>query len=357
MSKKGNLRPSMNKLVINTATNELFIAVNKGGEIFSVSINTKMHHNETMLTEIDALLNRNQLTIKDINEFGVVIGPGSFTGIRVGIATIKAFRDVLGVKAKGINNLKYLFQLAKKENPNVETVAILGSKDSYFVARLINGEVYVYERNLSKSELETVAKEKPIGMFLADENLNCFSVHQNAEILLECLNQSEDEQLLPVYYQLSQAENEKFKHMKLTIQNVNIEDLNEIFALENENILTNTMTKKQIETAITNENYAVFKACLEDQTVGFILLQKSDEVNIDSIAVNKEFRNLGIATKLIETAEEFCKENKIGTLSLEVGIKNMTAFLLYEKLGFVKRRIRKNYYADGTDCVEMIKQI
>ena len=134
---KGNLKLYMNKLLINTATDELFIVLKKDNEIFSTVLNSKMHHNETMLPAIDAMLNANGVKINEIEEFGVTIGPGSFTGIRVGISTIKAFRDALWVVARGVNNLDYLYALAKNKNPEIETVAIGGSKDSYFVAKIV----------------------------------------------------------------------------------------------------------------------------------------------------------------------------------------------------------------------------
>lgn len=347
----------MNKLIINTANDELFIVLKKDNEIFSQSINSKMHHNETMLPVIDEMLKQHNLEIGDIGEFGVVIGPGSFTGIRVGISTIKAFRDALQAKAKSINNLDYLFYLANKANPSVETVAIAGSRDSYFVAKRIHGIVYKYERNLTLKELVSVSENKPIGMFKEDENLNCFVVNQNANVLLDCYNISHDETLVPVYYQLSQAENEKFKRMEVQIQTATSEDLVNIAALEENNILVNSMSEEQIKIALNDENYIVLKAVVDNQIAGFIMLQKSDELNIDSVAVNKEFRNLGIATKLIQESEKIAKQLNISTLSLEVAYTNITAYLLYQKMGFVERRVRKNYYADGSDAIEMIKNL
>ena len=347
----------MNKLVINTANDELFIVLEKNNELFSVAINSKMHHNETMLTKIDEILTKHDVSIADIDEFGVVIGPGSFTGIRVGIATIKAFRDVTGSKAVGINNLDYLFALAKNKNPNIEIVAINGSRDSYFVAKLIHGIGYIYPRNLTLNELIEVAENKPIGMFKEDKNLNCVVVEQNAEILLNCMENSQDQSLIPVYYQLSQAENEKLKRCEVKIELVTMDDLAKIAELERENITINTMSKDQIKSSINSENCAIFKAFVDDEVVGFIVLTKTDELNVDSIAVKKEFRNLGIATKLIEKAEGFAKVNNVETLSLEVAYTNITAYLLYKKLGFVERRTRKRYYADGTDAIEMVKKL
>ena len=347
----------MNKLLINTATDELFIVLKKDNEIFSQVINSKMHHNETMLPVIDELLKKCKVDINQIDEFGVVVGPGSFTGIRVGISTIKAFRDAIGVEAKGINNLDYLFELSRNFDPEIETVAINGSRDSYFVAKLIHGIVYKYSRNLTLNELNEISEGKQIGMFKQDENVNCLVVEHNAEVFLSCLNKSKDETLVPVYYQLSQAENEKLKRAEINIEIATIKDLEQIAKLEKENILVNTMNEEQIISALNNKNYVIFKAVVDNEIAGFIMLNISDELNIDSIAVNKDFRNLGIATKLIERAESYAKENNIQTLSLEVAYTNITAYLLYKKLGFIERRTRKKYYINGDNAIEMIKEL
>lgn len=347
----------MNRLIINTANDKLFIVLETENKVFYKLNDSKMHHNETMLPLIDELLKENNMQINDINEFGVVIGPGSFTGIRVGIATIKAFRDSLGVKAKGINNLDYLFHLAVSKNKNINTVAIKGSKDSYFVAKLINGVVYKYTRNLTKDELVAVAKNSQIGVFATDELLDCVLVEDDANILIDCLNNSDDVNLIPVYYQLSQAENEKFKKAEIEILPANELDVEEILKIEQNSITYNTLTKQDVMLAVNDTNYKTFKICLNSELVGFVILQITDEVNIVSIAVKKEFRNLGLATKLLERAEGFTKEIGLNQMSLEVSSKNITAYLLYEKFGFTTRRVRKNYYQDKADCFEMFKQI
>lgn len=347
----------MNRLIINTANEELFIVLEKHGKTFLNQIISQARHNETMLSVIDEMLNSNGLEIKDIDEFGVVIGPGSFTGIRVGIATIKAFRDGLKKSAKGINNLDYLFALANNQFEGIETVAIKGSNDSYFVAKLIHGILFKYEHNLTTEQLKAVANDKPIGMFKQDDALNCVIVKNDAEIMLKCFEESEDDKLVPVYYQLSQAENEKLRRTAVEIREAVSGDVEAIYEIEKTSILTNVMNEDAIKTCIENENYKTFVATANREIVGFIALQKTDEVNIESIAVKKEWRNLGIATRLIEKAEEFTKDAGLDVLSLEVNFKNITAFLLYEKLGFQERRIRKNYYDDGSDCVEMVKRV
>lgn len=345
----------MNKLIIDTANEKLLIALKIGDQVFSISSDTKSKHNEAMIPLVDEILGKHGLDIKDINELGVVIGPGSFTGIRVGIATIKAFRDGLGIKAKGINNLDYLYAIANKCDSSIETVAIKGSRNSYFVARLIRGVLYKYERNLTLDELNTLSNGGKVGMFTLDEDVNCFVVESDPIILSECA-ECANEDLVPVYYQLSQAENEKLKKGTLLIEKAKPEDVEDIYNIEKSSIQYNTLSMQDVEKGVGG-NYSTFVARFEGEIVGFIMLEITDEVNITSVAVDNNYRNLGIATKLIETAMGYTRECGLKTISLEVSDRNLTAYVLYEKLGFKVRRERKKYYADQSNALEMYFEV
>ena len=120
---------------------------------------------------------------------------------------------------------------------------------------------------------------------------------------------------------------------------------------------TNALKKQDFEKALTDKNYKLFVCKFNGEVVGFILLQITDEVCVMGVAVEKEMRNVGVATKLFNHAMEFAKSINLKTISLEVSERNLTASLLYQKLGFASRRIRKNYYADGSNAVEMFKEI
>lgn len=347
----------MNKLIINTANEELEIVLSIGDNVFSKSDKSRSHHNETMLPLLDELLKSHNLKIRDIDELGVVVGPGSFTGIRVGIATIKAFRDSLGICAKGINNMDYLFHLAKSQDDKIDIVAIKGSRDSYFVARLINKVVYKYERNLSLEELKDISKGDKIGMFVADENLNVYVVKFDPKVLLKCFDDSADENLIPIYYQLSQAENEKLRRKNFEILKPTKDELNLVAKIEQDSIEYNRLKLEDFLQMYDDSNYEIVVGKLDDEIVGFILVQITDEINITSLAVKKEFQNLGVGTKLLNWLENFALSKNIDTISLEVNSKNITAYLLYEKFGFTVRRERKNYYSDGNACLEMMKKV
>ena len=71
----------------------------------AIAINS---HSETLMPMINDALVKANLSIDDINLIVCDIGPGSFTGIRIGIATVKAFRDSKNIDLVGITSLECL---------------------------------------------------------------------------------------------------------------------------------------------------------------------------------------------------------------------------------------------------------
>lgn len=82
----------MNILAIETTTKVLSVAVLNENEILGeIFINSKLNHSKTLLPTIDNLLKSLTLSLKDIDAFAISDGPGSFTGLRIGGSTVKAF--------------------------------------------------------------------------------------------------------------------------------------------------------------------------------------------------------------------------------------------------------------------------
>lgn len=73
-------------------------------------------HSVKLMPLIDKLLLETNTKISDIDLFACDIGPGSFTGIRIGVSTIKAFMDVTNKKALGITSLENLAYNIDTEN-------------------------------------------------------------------------------------------------------------------------------------------------------------------------------------------------------------------------------------------------
>ncbi len=73
------------------------------GEFF---INTKLTHSQTLVPMIDALLNSTKLELSDIDYFAVNTGPGSFTGIRIGVSVVKGMAMALNKPCVSVSTLE-----------------------------------------------------------------------------------------------------------------------------------------------------------------------------------------------------------------------------------------------------------
>ena len=74
-----------------------------------------------------------------------------------------------------------------------------------------------------------------------------------------------------------------------------------------------------------------------------------DQAFVNNIATVAQYRNSGVASKLMESMLTKCKNLKIKSISLEVRISNQAAINLYEKFGFSKISRRKRIYSDPVE--------
>ena len=81
------------------------------GETF---LNIKLTHSETLMPLISELLNNARLSLKDIDAFAVTAGPGSFTGVRIGISAVKGMAFANNIPVYSFSTL-FAMSLAFKE--------------------------------------------------------------------------------------------------------------------------------------------------------------------------------------------------------------------------------------------------
>src|SRR5215831_6785481 len=77
-------------LAIDTSSRHGSIAVIRGGHPLAIyGADSQDTHSTRLISEIDMILTKIRIQLSDITAFAVVTGPGSFTGLRIGISTIK----------------------------------------------------------------------------------------------------------------------------------------------------------------------------------------------------------------------------------------------------------------------------
>lgn len=82
----------MKVLAIETATMAGSIAIADDDSIIGeAKINVKVAHAERLMNSVDWLLKAFSMSIKEFNAFAISIGPGSFTGLRISLSTVKGF--------------------------------------------------------------------------------------------------------------------------------------------------------------------------------------------------------------------------------------------------------------------------
>lgn len=81
------------------------------------------------------------------------------------------------------------------------------------------------------------------------------------------------------------------------------------------------------------------------EIIGFISYSNLyDHFDLNYIWVKKENRKKGLGTQLLDVMVMEAKKGSVFQITLEVSEQNVSAITFYEKYGFVKKAIRKNYY-------------
>jgi len=96
-------------MAVDTTTFAGSVALLEKAKLLSeVNIDSSSTYSERLLPSIHFLLETNKLNIREIDAFAVAVGPGSFTGIRIGLSTIKSFSYASGKPVAPVSTLKAL---------------------------------------------------------------------------------------------------------------------------------------------------------------------------------------------------------------------------------------------------------
>ena len=182
----------MNLLVVDTTTDNIVIAISVSGTISSRVEETQgRKHNSKVLEIIDELLIKSGLSINDIDYLGIVVGPGSFTGIRIGVATINALSIATGAPIVEMTTLEML------DDGTDKTVLLDCKHGNFYAGYFINGNA-IYS-NISENELESISSEI---VYFKESNPNL--------IIKKCLEKIDAKKLTmqakPFYLKKSSAE-------------------------------------------------------------------------------------------------------------------------------------------------------
>ncbi|MBN2070511.1 MAG: tRNA (adenosine(37)-N6)-threonylcarbamoyltransferase complex dimerization subunit type 1 TsaB [Candidatus Krumholzibacteriota bacterium] len=96
-------------LALDTSHLKGSVALSANGDLLcEIIFDASDTHSATLMPAVDTCLRQAQSRISDIDLFGLVIGPGSFTGLRIGLATVKAFASIRQKPVCTVNSMELL---------------------------------------------------------------------------------------------------------------------------------------------------------------------------------------------------------------------------------------------------------
>ena len=105
----------MISLYIDTSTKYLCLGLAKDYQVFyKFQQEALMKQSELTIPTLQKILNENNLTLNDVDEVSVTIGPGSFTGIRIGMCIAKVLASIKNIPLKAICSLNAYANVGKK---------------------------------------------------------------------------------------------------------------------------------------------------------------------------------------------------------------------------------------------------
>lgn len=143
----------MNILGIDTTTKSASCSILYNNNYYSKNITNEITHSEKLLPIINDTLSEANINLDNIDMFATINGPGSFTGIRIGLATIKAFAQVKEIDIFSISSIDLISYVAFKNSDEKEKYVL-----SLIDAR--NNRVYYGINKLSKNNDGKITIEK-----------------------------------------------------------------------------------------------------------------------------------------------------------------------------------------------------
>ena len=189
----------MKFLFVDSCHNELFVLLYDNGKIYTRKSSGNKKHNSVLLPFIDEVLTESGNKIKDIQNIACCVGPGSFTGIRLGVTTCNGIAFATCANRVAINT----FESIAYNNINHILVCVDSGHGNYYAGEYDNGK----EVSLFSTENRPFYKD-----------LGCEIITWNGEkdsnnivnVICEKIKNKDFVQMFsPLYLKKSQAEREK----------------------------------------------------------------------------------------------------------------------------------------------------
>lgn len=202
-------------LFIDTSSSDVSIAIIKDKNILSsITKNIPNKHSVYTISFIDKIINEANLTPNNIEKIMVVTGPGSFTGVRIGVTIAKVYAYLRNINITSISSLK-MMSLSCEHKYCLSLID--AHHDNYYLGLYDedNNEVIKEQFNTKEKVLEIINKYNPI--IVSDNNIELdeYKIKKQELDIERIVSYYQDKEslnphfVLPNYLKLPQALEEK----------------------------------------------------------------------------------------------------------------------------------------------------
>lgn len=115
--------------MIETAASKCSCALARSGEVISYAeSNEPNSHSSQLSLLIDGLFNNTPYTYSDLSAISVSIGPGSYTGLRIGVSTAKGLAYALDIPVIAVPTCEILYSAVYEKNPEAYCVSMIDAR-------------------------------------------------------------------------------------------------------------------------------------------------------------------------------------------------------------------------------------
>jgi ribosomal-protein-alanine acetyltransferase len=271
------------------------------------------------------------------------MGPGPFTGLRVGIAFAQSFAQAAGVSCVGVCSLD---AMAANINEGEFIVSTDARRKERYWARYENG------KRVSEPAVSSTLELEKLGVKIFNEG-----DYYPDPVAIAALALSGEKVLQPIYIRKPDAyplpEGVKFRVMTAL-------DLVVASAIEKEvygkTAWSSAQFKEEFAKAPKDAYYLAAEA--EGELIAYAgIFYVADVADVHTITVVEKYRRKGVGRELLKRLIDWARVKKADAIMLEMRLGNDSARPLYEQYGFVEISKRENYYGPGLTAVVMRKEL
>ena len=130
-------------LHLETATKSCSVALSKDGQLISIkeSLTEEFSHGENLTLYIQDVLRDASINMNQLDAVSIASGPGSYTGLRIGVSTAKGICYALKIPLIAIDALAALAFIAKEKHPNQNLCAMIDARRMEVYCSIYDGKM------------------------------------------------------------------------------------------------------------------------------------------------------------------------------------------------------------------------